>query len=98
MNIKELVEKSRTHISNFQELIAKIRKDYAKSDNFVSFAKNLITKEILEKKERIPGAIITLWLLLLTIFTFNLAIVFNFGILPIMIYYVVQIVRNAPAN
>ena len=63
----------------------------------VPFVKEQVSKEILEKKERIPGAIITVWILFLLIF-YDMAILFVFGIFPIIIYFTVQMIKNAPTN
>lgn len=97
MNFNEIVAKVKETITSTKELAGNIRQDYAASAGLVSFVKELVSKEILEKKERIPGAIITVWVLFLLIF-YDMAIVFVFGIFPIIIYFTVQMIKNAPTN
>ncbi len=97
MNFNELVAKVKEAITSVKELAGQIRKDYAESTGLVAFVKGLVSKEILEKKERIPGAIITVWILFLMMF-YDMAIVFNFGILPVIIYFTVRVIKNAPTN
>ncbi|MGH8500205.1 MAG: hypothetical protein ACRERV_15570, partial [Methylococcales bacterium] len=82
----------------------KLRKEYSESNSKIAFIKTAFTREILEKKERIPGAIITAWILILMIFNYswtfgmNWSTVFNFGVLPIIVYYIVRTVRETPSS
>ena len=97
MNFNEIVAKVKATITSTKELAENIRQDYAASAGLVSFVKGLVSKEILEKKERIPGAILTVWILFLLIF-YDMAILLVFGLLPILIYVSVQMIKNAPSN
>ena len=104
MNIKELQGNISARTRTLKELSMQLRKEYSESDNKTAFIKEAFTREILEKKERIPGAIATAWLLLLLIFCYdwsfgmNWSMVFNFGVLPLIIFYIVRSIREAPSN
>ncbi len=97
MDFNELVAKAKGTITSTKELAGKVRQDYAASAGLVSFVKEQVSKEILEKKERIPGAIIAVWILFLLIF-YDMAIVVNFGVFPVIIYFTVRMIKNAPTN
>ena len=96
-SLKELDSKLRLKIAAAKSFVAKARQDYAKSENLISFLKDLITNEILNKRERIPTVSVTLWLLFLLIF-FDMVIFFNLGLLPILIYYMVRVIKNTPGS
>lgn len=91
-------------IQHFKEFATQLRKEHSESDNTVVFVKTAFTREILEKKERIPGAIIGTWIFLLLIFSYdwtfgmNWAMVFNLGVLPFLIYYIFRSIREAPSE
>ncbi|GEM_PF-1438211 len=102
--IKEVESNIREKIGNCKQLIDKLRNDYAKSDNLKTFVTQAVTEEILNKKERIPATIVTVWLLLVMIFSYdwtfgmNWAYVFNLGVLPFGVYYIVRSINEAPTN
>ena len=104
MNIKKLQSNITERIRPLKELGAQLRKEYSESDNKIAFIKAAFTREILEKKERIPGAVITAWFVLLLIacydwtYGMNWSLVFNFGVLPLIVYYIVRSIKEAPSN
>jgi hypothetical protein len=104
MTFKDLKAKITGSITNLKEIIAQLRKEYSESNNKIAFIKKAFAREILEKKERIPGAIITAWFLILLIgcydWTYGMqwSIVFNFGVLPLIVYYIVRTIREAPSS
>lgn len=91
-------------IQNCKELFAQLKKEHAESENTVVFVKTAFTREILEKKERIPGAIIGTWIFLLLIFSYdwtfgmNWAMVFNLGVLPFLAFYIFRSIKEAPSK
>ncbi|MGH8558428.1 MAG: hypothetical protein ACRESZ_13385 [Methylococcales bacterium] len=104
MKLEQLKSKITANIQCLQDAGAKLRKEYAESDQKIAFVKTVFTREILERKERIPGAIITAWILILLIFSYswtygmNWSTVFNFGVLPAIVYYIVRALREAPSS
>ena len=104
MNIKELKGDITGKAQHIKTLIGQLKKEHSESEGTIAFIKVAFTREILEKKERIPGAIITAWLLLLLIvsydwtFGMNWSMVFNFGVLPLIVYYIFRSIREAPSN
>lgn len=104
MNVEQIKAKTTANIECLKQLGAQLRKEFAESPRKLDFFKTLFAREILEKKERIPGAIIAAWILILLIFSYswtfgaNWAIVFNFGILPAIIYFVWRALRQAPST
>lgn len=104
MNIKELKAKITEKIQSLKELTATLRKEYSESKSKIGFIQTAFKREILDKKERIPGAIITAWILVLMIFNYswtygmNWSTVFNFGVLPIIVYYIWRSVRESPSS
>ena len=104
MNIKELKADITERAQNIKALIGQLKKEHSESESTIAFIKVAFTREILEKKERIPGAIISAWLLVLIIFSYdwtfgmNWSTVFNFGVLPLIAYYIFRSIREAPSN
>lgn len=104
MSIEDIQSKVRAALSEGQQIMTRLRADYAASDNLTSFVRKAVTEEILNKKERIPGTLITLWVIAVFILSYdwtfgmNWAMVFNLVILPVLVYYIVQTVREAPSN
>jgi len=108
MNAKETVDKAKTEINNLVALVkteinnlkaiaATIGEHHKNSANLVESAKVIVTKEVLEKKERIPTVLITLWILFLIIF-FSWSMIVVLGIFPFIIYYAVQSIKAAPSG
>ncbi|MGR9106229.1 MAG: hypothetical protein ACU843_04785 [Gammaproteobacteria bacterium] len=104
MEFKELQTRFTTTIQNLKNLGAQLGKEHAESASTVAFVKTAFTREILEKKERIPGAIITTWFLILIVacydwtFGMNWSMVFNLGVLPLLVYYIVRSIKDAPSS
>ncbi|MGH8548392.1 MAG: hypothetical protein ACRERU_07295 [Methylococcales bacterium] len=102
--ITERIQNLKALVAQLQALIAQLRKEHSASKNTIAFIKEAFTREILEKKERIPGAIITAWILILLIvsydwtFGMNWSIVFYLGVLPFIVYYIVRTVKEAPSS
>ena len=96
-NAKGLVDKAKSKIEELKAVAADVKQHHAESKDFVSFCKVAVSKEILEKKERIPTVGITLWILFLLIF-FKWDMIVVLGILPFIIYYAVQSVKAAPSG
>lgn len=102
MTLQEIKAKGAQMTQGLRQVGAELRKEYAESKNIIAFTKTAFTREILEKKERIPGAIITGWFLVLLIACFdwtygmNWAMVFNLGVLPFLVYYIVRNVWDSP--
>jgi hypothetical protein len=101
---KALQTKITERVQNVKALAAQLRKEHADSKNTVAFVKQAFTREILEKKERIPGAIITAWILILLIFSYdwtfgmNWSLVFYLGVLPFIVYFIVRSIRESPST
>lgn len=104
MNFKELQADISKRIQSLKGFSAVLRKEYSESDGKIGFVKGAFKREILEKKERHPSAIITAWILLLLIFSYdwtfgmNWSLVFYFGALPFIVYYIYRTVKQAPSN
>ncbi len=102
--INERIQNLREKIQNLRQLSSQLRKEHSESPNTIAFVKAAFTREILEKKERIPGAIIAAWILILMIasydwtFGMNWSVVFYFGVLPFIVFFIVRSIRQAPSN
>lgn len=104
MKVKELQNVISERIQILKTLFAQLRKEHSESKNTIAFIKEVFTREILEKKERIPGALVAAWFLILLIacydwtFGMNWSMVFNLGVLPLIAYYIVRSLRQTPSN
>ena len=78
------------------QVFAKAREDYKKSDSIESFVKTFLNEELMQKPERIPATAISVWILILLVFHWKFWIVFVFGILPIILYYLIRAIKKAP--
>ncbi|MCI0667351.1 MAG: hypothetical protein L0Y38_10500 [Methylococcaceae bacterium] len=102
--ITEKIKNLKAQIEPLKALFGQLRKEHSESKNTIAFVKQAFTREILEKKERIPGAIISAWILLLLIVSYDWTfgmdwpMVFYFGVLPFIVYYIVRTVRQAPSS
>jgi hypothetical protein len=104
MTFNDLKAKITGNVQKVKAIIAPLGKEFSESDNKIAFIKEAFSREIVQKKERIPGAIITGWFLILFIFCYdwtfgmNWSMVFNLGVLPLIIYYIVRTIREAPSS
>lgn len=104
MTFRELQTNITGTIQNLKQFSSKLRKEHSESPNTIAFIKTTFTREILDKKERIPGAIITAWIVILLMtcydwtYGMNWSMVFNLGVLPIIVYYIVRTIKQAPSS
>ncbi len=87
----ELLDKSVV----LMDVLKKASEDYKRADSFESFVKTFYNEELVQKPERIPVTAITVWILLL-VFHGKFWIVFVFGVLPFILYYLLQVLRKTP--
>lgn len=84
-------------LGSLQQILAKARKDYSKADDFETFIKTFYKEELLDQPERIPVAVYCLWLLML-LTHWKFWVLFVFGILPIIAYYLLKVFKKVPAS
>jgi hypothetical protein len=96
MNLKELVDLVVGKIRCAKEVGSQLCKEHSESENTLTFVKTAFSRDILERKERHVPAAITTWLLLLLIFGNDGSTVFLFGILPLLVYYILKVLKETP--
>ena len=96
MNLKELVGLVTGKIRCAKDVGSQLCKEHSEAKNTLTFVKTAFSREILERKERHVPAAITTWLLLLVIFGNDGSTVFLFGILPLLVYYILKVLKETP--
>jgi len=79
------------------QVLSKARDDYKRADNIETFFKTFLKEELMDHPERIPVTAYCVWLLML-LTHWKFWIVFVFGILPIVLYYLIPIFRKTPTS
>jgi hypothetical protein len=96
MNLKELVGLVVGKFQCAKEVGSQLCKEYSESANTLTFVKTAFSRDILARKERHVPAAITTWLVLLLIFGNDGSTVFLFGILPLLVYYILKMLKESP--
>ena len=98
--LKALANQSKTQLldkaGTLLQVFSKAREDLKRADNFEVFFKTFVNEELMEKPERIPATAISIWILILLVFHWKFWIVFVFGILPIILYYLIRVIKKTP--
>jgi hypothetical protein len=80
------------------QVLSKARDDYKRADNIETFFKTFLKEELMDQPKRILPTVVTVWILILLVFHWKFWIVFVFGILPIVLYYLIPIFRKTPTS
>ncbi|MEE9413600.1 MAG: hypothetical protein V3V22_11175 [Methylococcales bacterium] len=104
MNIEELKGHANTlktellnKLGSLQQILGKAREGYAKAGDLETFIKTFYKEELLDQPERIPVAALSVWMLLL-IFHWKFWVFFVFGVLPIILYYLLKVFKKVPSS
>jgi hypothetical protein len=93
----ELKTQLLNQLGTLQQVFNKARQDYKQADGFEAFFKTFIKEEVMDQPERIPVVVYSLWLLIL-LSHWKFWIFFAFGILPVVLYYLVGMFKKVPSS
>ena len=94
----QLKAKLLDNLGGLLQVFGKARDDYKRADNIETFFKTFLKEELMDQPHRILPTAVTVWILILLVTHWKFWIVFVFGILPIVIYYLIPIFRKTPTS